>query len=196
MGAYMDYIKAIGAFPAKTDQEIGDKKLILKYLEDFPHTILTRENQYVHMTSSSMIFNKTMDKVLMVFHNIYQSWSWTGGHADGEHDLLAVALREAKEETSIVNLTPISNDMVALDILPVWGHMKNGQYISSHEHINATYIFVAEEGDILHIKEDENSDVAWFPIVDLKGAVSEVNMLPVYERIIKKGSSFYEHIPK
>ena len=34
----------------------------------------------------------------MVYHNIYNSWSWLGGHADGETDLLAVALREVKEE--------------------------------------------------------------------------------------------------
>ena len=37
----------------------------------------------------------------MVYHNIYDSWSWLGGHADGETDLLAVALREVKEETGL-----------------------------------------------------------------------------------------------
>ena len=49
------------------------------------------------MTSSGLIFNKNLDKILMVHHNIYNTWSWTGGHADGEDDLLKVAIKEAKE---------------------------------------------------------------------------------------------------
>jgi 8-oxo-dGTP pyrophosphatase MutT (NUDIX family) len=45
--------------------------------------------------------NKTKEKVLVVHHNIYNSWSWTVGRADGEEDLLAVAIKELKEETGV-----------------------------------------------------------------------------------------------
>ena len=40
----------------------------------------------------------------MIHHNIYNSWSWTGGHADGDKDLLYVAIKEAKEETGVKNI--------------------------------------------------------------------------------------------
>lgn len=53
------------------------------------------------MTASAWVVNKDRSKVLMIYHNIYNSWSWLGGHADGETDLLAVAIREVREEAGI-----------------------------------------------------------------------------------------------
>ena len=67
----------------------------------------------------------------MVYHNIYRSWSWTGGHADGEADLLQVALREAAEETGIAALQPLQKEPVSLEILTVDGHEKGGNYVPS-----------------------------------------------------------------
>lgn len=182
----MDYIRLIHEFPAITPQEISDKRLLLKYINEFPHTILTRENEYAHITSSSMIFNENRDKVLMVYHNIYQSWSWTGGHADGDGDLFSVALREAEEETGASGLNPLSEDMISIDILPVWGHMKHGKYISTHEHLNVTYALTAAENQPLCIKSDENSAVQWILIDKLTKMVSEPDMIPVYEKIINR----------
>lgn len=74
-----------------------------------PSNVLTRKNEFSHLTSSSFIVNKERTKVLMIHHNIYDSWAWTGGHADGEVDLLSVALRETQEETGIKSATPLSN---------------------------------------------------------------------------------------
>ena len=54
-----------------------------------------------HMTASSWIVNEDYTKVLMIYHNIYNSWAWTGGHADGDEDLLHVAVKEAREETGL-----------------------------------------------------------------------------------------------
>ena len=93
----MHYIEELKQYHPGNEQEAADKETILAYIETFTDTILTRENRFAHMTGSSMIFNRERDKVLMVYHNIYRSWSWTGGHADGEEDMLFVARKEAKE---------------------------------------------------------------------------------------------------
>ena len=114
----MDYIQAIKNFEPMNEQEQNDKKLILKFIKK-NDDVLYRDNEYAHMTSSGLIFNEKLDKILMVHHNIYNTWSWTGGHADGEADLLKVAIKEAKEETSIENIGVLDENIIAIDILPV-----------------------------------------------------------------------------
>ena len=79
------------------EQEEMDKQLILNWIRNNTNAF-SRENTVAHMTASAWVVNQDKSKILMVYHNIYNSWSWLGGHADGETDLLAVALREVKEE--------------------------------------------------------------------------------------------------
>ena len=100
--------------------------------------------------------------------------------------MFAVALREAKEESGITELTPFSQDILALDILPVPAHIKRGKPVKEHEHLNVTYLFIAPTDQTLTVKADENSAVAWIPIADLPKVVSEARMLPVYEKLIAR----------
>ena len=72
------------------------------YTQDEIDKILTRDNKCYHFTSSAWVVSPDFKKVLMVYHNIYNSWSWMGGHADGESDLLKVAIKEVKEESGNV----------------------------------------------------------------------------------------------
>ena len=162
----------IRAYRPVNEQEERDKELILRCLET-EKDIFTRENHLAHMTASAWIVNESRTKVLMAYHNIYKSWSWLGGHADGETDLLKVALKEAQEESGIRHVKPVSEKIYSLEVLTVDGHVKKGAYVSSHLHLNVTYLLQAEETDALHIKEDENSNVAWFPLEEAVAASTE-----------------------
>ena len=162
----------LSAYQPWNEQEAFDRDEIIRKIESCPD-IFTRENRSAHMSASSWIVNRERTKVLMVYHNIYQSWSWTGGHADGETDLLAVALREAREETGIQHVHALSPDIFSLEILTVNGHEKRGQYVSSHLHLNLTYLLEADESDPLIKNEAENSAVAWFPLEDALTASRE-----------------------
>ena len=166
-------------------EEQKDKELILKYMDIFDD-VLTRKNEIGHFTSSCWIVNKEKTKVLMVYHNIYDSWSWVGGHADGDDDLLHVSLKEASEETGLKNVIPLSKDIFSLEVLGVDGHMKKGGYISTHIHLNITYLLCANENEITHIKEDENSDVKWFELEEAIKASSEPHMKKIYNKLNNK----------
>ena len=107
----MDWIKDIENYEPYNEQEIKDKDLILKCIK-LHDDILTRENTIAHITSSGYIVNKSRTKVLMIYHKIYKSWAWTGGHADGDSNLLHVAIKEAKEETGLKNVTPITENIL------------------------------------------------------------------------------------
>ncbi len=164
------------------EQEERDKAVMLSLLETAPD-IFSRENQVAHFTASAWLVNREHTKVLMIYHNIYHSWSWTGGHADGEKNLLAVAQREAMEETGITDIKPVEEDIFSIEILTVDGHEKRGAYVPSHLHLNVTYLLEADEEEILRIKPDENSGVKWFTLSDAEKASCEPWMV---ERIYRK----------
>ena len=181
----MNWIDSIKNYIPSNDQEENDKKIILNSIDTFGN-ILTRDNEIIHMTSSAFIINKNRNKTLMVHHNIYNSWCWTGGHADGDEELMQVALKEAKEETGIKNIFPISDNIYALDIIPVFGHIKNGQYVSSHLHISVAYLMEADDRETLIVKEDENSGVNWIPIDKMDVYSNEEHMKKIYAKILNK----------
>ena len=123
----------------------------------------------------------------MIYHNIYDSWAWMGGHADGEKDLLAVAEREAREESGITDIRPVSEGIASLEVVTVSGHEKRGEYISAHLHLNVTYIFEADEKQDLSIKPDENSGVMWIETDDIKNKSTEKWFVErIYSKLIDK----------
>lgn len=164
--------KQIQNYKPYNEQEAKDKQTILKYIDTFDD-VLTRNNEFGHFTASSWAVNQERTKVLMIYHNIYRSWAWTGGHADGESDLLNVAIRELKEETGVENVKIVSPDIFSLEILTVDGHVKKGNYVSSHVHLNLTYLLEVDENEILKIKEDENSGVKWVDLEDVEKVSDE-----------------------
>jgi len=184
----MNWTQLIKNYIPYCEQEEKDKKLIEYCINKFDD-ILTRENPIAHITSSAFIVNKTKDKVLMVHHNIYNSWSWTGGHADGEEDLLAVAIKEAREETGVKNIHPVTPHIFSLDVLPVTSHIKRGEYISAHLHLSVAYLALADEDELLIVKTDENSAVKWIPIEDVNAYSNEPHMQKVYGKFISKINS-------
>ena len=181
----MNWIELIKDYTPCNEQEKKDKELILHCIDKF-HNVLTRDNEIAHITSSGFIVNKTKDKVLMIHHNIYNSWAWTGGHADGEEDLLNVAIKEAREETGVKNIRPVTSHIFSLDVLPVLGHIKRGSYVSAHLHLSLAYLVEADEEEMLIVKADENSAVKWIPIEEVNSYCNEPHMQKVYEKIICK----------
>lgn len=182
----MYFIDEIKAYKPANEQEATDKASMLAMIQAFPENILLRENTIAHMTSSAFVVNKTMDKVLFIHHNIYKSWGWTGGHADGETDLLETACREVREETGLKTLTPLLDGIAALDILPVLPHRKNGLYIGTHLHFSPAYLLQGDEQEPLYSKADENSGVRWFFLSDIPAVCTEIHMLPVYKKLVRR----------
>ena len=172
----------IARYTPYNEQEARDKAVILAFLDHHADAFL-RTNLLAHMTASAWVVNRERTRVLMVYHRLYDSWSWTGGHADGDEDLLAVALREVREETGVKNARPVSEEIYSLEVLTVDGHEKRGEYVPSHLHLNVTYLLEADEDDPLTVCEAENSGVRWFCLEDALKASTEPWFV---ERIYKK----------
>ena len=171
------------------EQEENDKEMMLEYIRTFKD-VLTRENRMCHFTASNWIINKERTKVLMIYHNIYKSWAWTGGHADGDSNLLHVALKEAEEETGLKNLKLLSNGIYGIQIVTVDSHVKRGKFVPSHLHLDCCFLLEADEEEVLRIKEDENSGVQWIDIDKAVEVTREEKMKPIYIKLNEKLAEF------
>ena len=183
-----DWKKEVELYIPKDAREESEKREILTLMEREGDRLLLRECSYAHMTASSVIVNRNRTKMLMAFHKIYQSWAWTGGHADGDGDFEAVARREAQEETGIQNLKKLGAGAASLEVLPVSAHQKHGQMVASHLHLNISYLFEADDTLPLRIAEDENSAVGWIPIAQLEEYVREKDMMPIYQKLLNRAN--------
>lgn len=182
----MELSEQIRSFVPANEQEQNDKAELLRWLES-GLDIYVRDSRGAHLTASSWIVSPDRKQVLMAYHNLYDSWAWTGGHADGDRDLFQVALREAMEETGLTSLKPLSEEIFSLEILTVDGHIKRSKYVPSHLHLNVTYLLEADPSAPLRIKPDENSGVRWFPAEELSSCVREPWMMKwIYAKLVQK----------
>lgn len=186
MGNDLNFLEEIKWYKPRNEEEKKQKEIMLQYIVLFYDKIAYRNNMLFHMTASSVVLNEKRDKMLMIYHKIYQSWSWIGGHTDGERDLQKTAIRETEEETGISELKPIENGIVSLDILTVEGHYKKEEYICPHIHFNVTYCFEARENSKLIVNEKETNGVKWIAISELEQYCTEPKMMPIYQKIIQR----------
>jgi len=168
----MKLLNQLKKYQPYNEQESKDLETMIQFIQAQDDAFL-RSNTVAHFTASAWIVNVDRTKVLMVYHNLYDSWSWTGGHADGDTNLLEVAIKEAMEETGVQTIHSLSEEIFSIEIATVDGHIKHGNYVSSHLHLNVTYLLEANEDEKIIHKPDENSGVSWFELDEAVHASSE-----------------------
>ena len=100
---------------------------------------------------------------------------------------MKVALKEVIEESGIENVKAASPNIFSLEVLTVDGHKKRGQYVSSHLHLNVTYLVEADETEELVVKPDENSGVRWFtPEKAIQASTEEWFKERIYSKLVAK----------
>ncbi|MCL2038108.1 NUDIX domain-containing protein [Candidatus Saccharibacteria bacterium] len=178
-------LNLIENFRPDGEQEIVDRELLLKFAHD--EINLTRESE-AHFTASAFVINQTHDKVLAIYHVIYQSWAWMGGHADSNADLLQVAEQEAREESGLTKLKLLKPAPISIESVAVAPHMRRGKYVPAHAHLNATFLFEADETDELQHELIATDGVRWMPFDELvsEAKLHDPYVVPIYEKIISR----------
>lgn len=126
-----------------------------------------RERLAGHFTASSWIVNPARTHTLLTLHKKLGRWLQLGGHADGDEDLIAVALKEAQEESGLSNLSLVESSIFDLDkhIIPERPH------VPEHFHYDVRFLIEAELKDQL-VMSNESISLAWFTfdsVVDMIG---------------------------
>lgn len=176
----------IESYEPKNDREAEDREHLLQL---DPSLIATNRTAPYHFTTSSMVMDFEADKLLMIYHPIYKSFSWPGGHVEEGEELFYSALRELYEETGILYVKPLCEGPLAMELMPVSAHMRKGEAVDSHFHINFCYGFLGHEDDtLLEVKDNRK----WVAVSELDTFVSEAHMLPLYKELIERMKAIYE----
>lgn len=166
------------------EQEERDKEQFLKYINKFDD-VLTRNNIFGHFSASAFVINKERTKILVVYHIINDGWIYPGGHADGEEDLLSVALREVEEETGL-KAKVLDENIYSIQSAPVKGHIKRGKYVSAHLHFDVLYLMEADDKVPLVYKDDESKGVKWIYFDEAADETMCDCIRPIHKKLIRK----------
>jgi ADP-ribose pyrophosphatase YjhB (NUDIX family) len=125
-----------------TPEEEEFKKRMISFIQQNPNCF-DRSLEEGHITASAFLLNKEHNKALLMHHTKLDKWFQLGGHCDGNPDVLAVAIKEAQEESGIESIEPISENIFDIDIhlIPERGSEK------AHYHYDIRFL--------LHVTSDE-----------------------------------------
>lgn len=166
------------------EQEQTDKKLFLEFIDKYDD-VLTRNNRLGHFSASAFVINQDRNKMAMIYHNIYNGWIFPGGHADGENDLLGVAMREVFEETGLIAKV-LDDNIFGIWAGPVKGHIKRGNYVSSHIHFDVIYLLQADDTIPLTFRIDESKGAKWVKFENVANEEVVDFVRPINKKLVRK----------
>jgi 8-oxo-dGTP pyrophosphatase MutT (NUDIX family) len=148
----------------------------LSLLEDTP--CFERTHLPGHITGSAWIIDASHTQVLLVHHAKLNKWVQPGGHADGDENILRVALKEAEEETGLKEFTFIGNSPFDVDIHLIPARTE----FPAHFHYDIRFLLEADPDQQIHVSE-ESHDVKWIPLKDLEKYNQERSVVRMKEKL-------------
>lgn len=137
-------------------KEITYKKRIITFIQQHPDCF-ERALACGHITASCMLLNKDLSKALLMHHNKLDMWVQLGGHCDGDSDVLAVAIKEAQEESGIEDIEPVSTEIFDIDIHVLPEHSKEAGTL----HYDIRFLLkVTSDKEI--VQNQESKELRWF----------------------------------
>lgn len=130
----------------------------ISFVEQYPDCF-ERSLLIGHITGSAWIVSPDRQQTLLIHHRKLNRWLQPGGHADGDPDMAAVALREAREETGLTSLTLVSPTIFDVDIHPI--PARND--VPEHLHYDIRFLLQTNLNEPLGFSE-EIKDIQWFSL--------------------------------
>ncbi|MFV0316366.1 MAG: NUDIX hydrolase [Microthrixaceae bacterium] len=149
---------------------------ILAQLARHGSALAERTNSAGHLTGSALVIDSTGERTLVMLHTKLGRWLQPGGHADGDHELAGVALREATEETGIAGLR-VRVPAIDIDIHAV----DHGDDLGEHLHFDLRFLVVAPPG-AREQGNHESQELRWVTLGELEALADEPSLLRLARR--------------
>lgn len=163
--------------PASTEEQF-QKQLMLEFL-DTCSDCFERSCPVGHFTASSWIVNSTGTQCLLLHHAKFDQWLQLGGHCDGDSDVLNVAIKEAQEESGILNFVPLSENIFDIDmhLIPQY------KDVPPHYHYDVRFLLQAEPNAVIN-RNNESKDVRWFDLDPAKLPTAQPSVLRMLNKYL------------
>ena len=164
-------LELLRRYAPPTADRASNLERILSFVEGEP-ACAERTHQFGHLTGSAWVVNKARTKALLLHHRKLNRWMQPGGHADGELDLLAVALREAREESGLSSIVPVSGEVLDVDVheIPPF------KDIPAHYHFDVRFLLVADDSEV-PTQNEESNEVKWIELSEIGQYTDEESVL-------------------
>lgn len=171
------------SYRPSSNEEKETKNEIMSFVRQNPCCFL-RSNLIGHITGSCFVLNPEADHILLTHHKKIGRWLQLGGHADGDHDILRVSLREAKEESGIENIVALSENIFDIDIHEIMEH----KGVPKHKHYDIRFVFQAQNIDFK--VSNESLALRWVPLEEV--ASLDINNRSLIRMVQKWQEKKYE----
>ena len=160
-------------FPAERENVEQMVSFIESHTDCFERSLSTG-----HITGSAWLMDENYARALLTHHRKLDRWLQPGGHADGQSDVLAVAMREAEEESGLREIEPVSDSLFDIDIhlIPARGNE------AEHFHYDCRFLLRSVGSDQYSVSE-ESHDLAWIPLVDMSRYTTEVSITRMVDKV-------------
>ncbi len=148
-----------------------ERDRVLALLDVHGAALADRTTAPGHLTGSSLVVDAAGERVVVLLHTKLRRWLQPGGHADGDHELAGVALKEASEETGISSMRVLV-PAVDIDV----HRLDHGDALGSHLHLDLRFVVVAPAGAELE-GNHESLDLRWVTLDELEALADEEGLV-------------------
>ncbi len=165
-------------YNSKYQEELAYKQMMLELLDNCDDCFL-RSCRVGHFTASALLLNKDLSKVLLMHHRKLDIWVQPGGHCDGDADVLNVAIKESQEESGIIDIKPLSQEIFDLDIHLIPPSKKE----EAHYHFDVRFLLHAYNDDNL-VQNHESKELRWVDKDARNAPTKSRSVLRMFEKLM------------
>ncbi|MDR3156015.1 MAG: NUDIX hydrolase [Holosporaceae bacterium] len=172
-----DLRKKLKRYNPEDEIEIAARAKMLDFLNSH-EDCFERSLSIGHFTGSCWLVNCDETKFLLTLHKKMGFWLQLGGHADGDHDLVRVSLKEAYEESGLRNIELLSEEIfdIGVHLIPEY------KEIPAHYHYDVRFLLKTTNGDDDIQISDESTDLRWFDEVHTFPADISIDTPRMFEK--------------
>lgn len=166
-----DILRKLRAYQSRWEAEAETTDRFIDFVASHPNCF-ERSLPTGHVTGSAWVVNRAATHVLLTHHRKLDRWLQLGGHADGDPDIARVAAREVWEESGLMDVVMMDEDIFDIDIHRIPARGADPE----HDHYDIRFLMQATGSDRYTVS-DESHDLQWINIHEVDTVTTEESMI-------------------